>query len=93
VWKLFFKVKSQPSASRACPRCAKGTLRRKLATHSVQLTGKLEGRRVDIYRVEHDHCRKCGYLVPTPDGKAKIKRCTKKGIEFFYQNLPYKTRF
>ena len=29
---------------------------------------KLAGRRVDVYRVELDQCRKCGHLMPTPEG-------------------------
>jgi len=53
----------------------------------VYLTGELIGRRLDIYRVEMDKCRHCGTLTPTKEGKAKIKRCTKTGIEFFRKQL------
>ena len=42
---------------------------------------------LDIYRVEMDKCRHCGTLTPTKEGKAKIKRCTKTGTEFFLKNL------
>ena len=31
--------------------------------------------------------KQCGTLTPTKEGKAKIKRCTKTGIEFFRQHL------
>jgi hypothetical protein len=34
-----------------------------------------------------DKCRQCGTLTPTKEGKAKIKRCTKTGIESFRQQL------
>ena len=70
-----------------CPHCGSISLKRVLATHPVHLTGKLVGRRVDIYRVEMDKCRSCGTLTPTEEGKAKIKRCTKTGIEFFRKQL------
>jgi hypothetical protein len=54
----------------------------------VPLTGKLAGRRIDVQRVEMDECRNRGALMPTPEGKAKIERCTKTGIEFFLKHLP-----
>lgn len=91
MWKFFSKVKPSPAAPRTCQRCGSTSLKRKVATHSVPLTGKLLGRRVDVYRVEHDQCRQCGFLAPTPQGQAKIKRCTKTGIEFIMKSLPYKT--
>jgi hypothetical protein len=53
------------------------------ATYPVHLTGDLAGKRLDIYRVEPDKCRRCGHLMPTAERKAKIKRCTKTGIRFF----------
>jgi predicted nucleic-acid-binding Zn-ribbon protein len=71
-----------------CPKCGSTSLKRVLATHPVHLTGKLIGRRLDIYRVEMDKCRHCGALTPIKEGKAKIKRCTKTGSEFFLKNLP-----
>ena len=70
-----------------CPKCGGTSLKRVLATHAVHLTGNLIGRRLDIYRVEMDKCRHCGTLTPTKEGKAKIKRCTKTGTEFFLKNL------
>ena len=70
-----------------CPHCGSTSLKRVLATHPVHLTGKLAGRRVDVYRVEMDKCRHCRTLTPTAEGKAKIKRCTKTGIEFFRKQL------
>jgi hypothetical protein len=85
----FFWVK-RPAPSPDAPRCEKCSasgLRRKIATYPVHLTGDLTGKRLDIYRVELDKCRRCGHLMPTPDGKAKIKRCTKTGIKFFRNQL------
>ena len=76
-----------PAKARKCPKCASTSLKRVLATHPVHLTGELAGRRLDIYRVEMDKCRHCGTLTPTQEGKAKIKRCTKTGIEFFRKQL------
>jgi hypothetical protein len=70
-----------------CPQCGSTSLKRVLDTHPVHLTGKLAGRRVDVYRVEMDKCRDCGALTPTAEGKAKIERCTKTGIEFFVKHL------
>ena len=71
-----------------CEHCGGAALKRKIATYPVPLTGKLSGRRLDIYRVELDECRDCGFLMPTLEGKAKVMRCTKTGIEFFLKNLP-----
>jgi hypothetical protein len=71
-----------------CEQCGSTALSRTLATYPVPLAGKLAGRRIDVYRVEMDECQDCGALTPTPEGKAKIDRCTKTGIEFFLKHLP-----
>ena len=70
-----------------CPQCGGTAFKRVLATHPVPLTGKLAGRRVDVYRVEMDKCRQCGTRTPTAEGRAKIERCTKTGIEAFLKLL------
>jgi hypothetical protein len=70
-----------------CAQCGGTSFKRVLATHPVSLSGKLAGRRLDIYRVEMDKCRQCGALAPTTEGKAKIERCTKKGIEIFLKHI------
>ena len=82
------KIKRIATPARTCTRCGSASLKQKLATYPVPLTGKLIGRRIDVYRVEHDHCRDCGLLAPTPEGYAKIKRCTQTGIDLFLNNLP-----
>jgi ribosomal protein L37AE/L43A len=76
-------TKAAGTEAAKCPKCGSTSLKRVLATHPVYLTGELIGRRLDIYRVEMDKCRHCGTLTPTQEGKAKIKRCTKTGTEFF----------
>jgi hypothetical protein len=86
-WFHFFKRKDPPTGSRICEKCSSASLQRTLATYPVPLTGKLAGKRIDVYRVELDQCRQCGHLMPTPQGLAKVKRCVKKGVEFFRQNL------
>jgi hypothetical protein len=87
-----FRRKRNSSAPDAeapkCPHCGGTSLKRTLATHPVPLTGRLAGRRIDVYRVEMDKCRDCGALTPTAEGLAKIERCTKRGIEFFLEHLP-----
>ena len=70
-----------------CAQCGSTSLKRVQATFPVKFGGKLAGRRVDVYRVEMDKCRHCAAFTPTSEGKAKIKRCTKKGIEFFLEHL------
>ena len=88
IFRRTVKPASPPSTEvRKCPQCASTSLKRVLATHPVHLTGTLAGRRVDVYRVEMDKCRHCGTLTPTKEGKAKIKRCIKTGIEFFRKQL------
>jgi len=71
-----------------CQQCGRRSLRKKLFTYPVPLAGKLAGRRIDVYRVEHNECRDCGWRMPTPEGQAKIERCTKTGIDFFLNHIP-----
>jgi ribosomal protein L37AE/L43A len=88
IFRRKVKTANAPGSEAAkCPKCGSTSLKRVLATHPVHLAGKLIGRRLDIYRVEMDKCRHCGTLTPTKEGKAKIKRCTKAGTEFFLKNL------
>ncbi len=79
--------KAPATTAPKCPQCGSTSLKRVLETYPVPLTGKLAGRRVDVYRVEMHKCRHCGALTPTEEGKAKIKRCTKIGIDFFRKHL------
>ncbi len=79
TWFSFLKPIDRKSAARACQQCSSTSLKRTVATYPVQLTGMLAGRHLDVYRVELDRCRQCGHLMPTPEGKAKIKRCVKVG--------------
>ena len=87
---IFRKVKALVAKPRTCKRCGSTSLVQKLATYPVPLTGALAGRRVDVYRVEHDKCRECGFADPTPEGHAKIKRCTKVGIEVIRKSMTQK---
>ena len=82
------KSKQNKPTRGTCEKCKSSALKRKLATYPVNLTGKLAGRHIDVYRVPLDQCQDCGHLMPTPEGQAKIKRCVKTGIEFFLNNLP-----
>lgn len=82
-----FRRTVKPAEAPRCPQCGGTAIKRVLATHPVPLTGKLAGRRLDIYRVEMNKCRQCGVLTPTAEGKAKIERCTKKGIEIFLKHI------
>lgn len=82
------RSKASLLAPRVCEQCGCVTLKRKVATYPVPLTGKLAGRRIDVYRVELDKCTQCGFLMPTPEGNAKVQRCIKIGIEIFLKNLP-----
>ena len=86
-WFSLFKRTDRTVPSGICEKCSSPLLKRKIATYPVPLTGKLAGRRIDVYRVELDQCRQCGHLMPTPEGRAKVSRCVKKGREFFLKNL------
>ncbi|WP_297444982.1 hypothetical protein [Acidiferrobacter sp.] len=77
----------RPRSSRACAQCHGQSLKRCLATYPVPLTGRLRGRRVDVYRVELDRCRDCGHLMPTPEGQAKVRRCVKVGKRAILESL------
>ena len=82
-----FMHRATPPSGRACERCGDASLKRCLATYPVPLTGKLKGRRVDVYRVELDRCRACGHLMPTPEGQAKVKRCVKVGKRAILESM------
>ena len=86
-WLSLFKRKHPKAASGICAKCSSTSLNRKIATYPVPLTGKLAGKRIDVYRVELDQCRQCGHLMPTPEGQAKVKRCVKRGRQFFLKNI------
>lgn len=86
-WLSPFKRKDSAVALGICKQCSSTSLKRKIATYPVPLTGKLVGKRIDVYRVELDQCRQCGHLMPTQDGQAKVKRCVRRGKEFFLKNL------
>jgi hypothetical protein len=81
------KRKDSHAASRLCERCASPSLKRQIAIDPVDLTGRLTGRRVDVYRVELDQCRQCGHLTLSPEGQAKVKRCVKVGKKIFLKSL------
>ena len=85
-WLSWLTRKDSTRASGPCAKCSGTSLKRTVATYPVHLTGKLAGRRIDVYRVELDQCRNCGHLMPTPEGKAKVKRCVKKGRALFLNN-------
>ncbi|MGH8296447.1 MAG: hypothetical protein ACRETZ_13285, partial [Steroidobacteraceae bacterium] len=63
IFRRKIKPDSAPGEAPKCPQCGSTSLKRVLATHPVHLTGKLAGRRVDVYRVEMDKCRHCGTLT------------------------------
>ena len=86
-WFSWVKPHSPAPSAPACQQCGSTSLKRKIATYPVHLTGKLAGRRVDVYRVELDQCRDCGHLMPTPEGLAKVKRCTRVGKKAILQSL------
>lgn len=82
-----FLCRPRPRSPRACTQCHGRSLTRCLATYPVPLTGRLKGRRVDVYRVELDRCRDCGHLMPTPEGQAKVRRCVKVGKRAILESL------
>lgn len=86
-WLSRFKTHDPKRPSGTCEKCASTSLKRTLATYPVPLTGKLTGKRIDVYRVQLDQCKTCGHLMPTPEGKAKVNRCVRKGKQFFLNNL------
>jgi hypothetical protein len=86
-WLTLLKRKNPHVTSGICEQCSSTSLKRKIATYPVDLNGRLAGRRIDVYRVELDQCRKCGHLMPTTEGQAKVKRCVKIGRNIFLKNL------
>ena len=86
-WLSPFKRNDSEVALGICKQCASTSLKRKIATYPVPLTGKFAGKRIDVYRVELDQCRQCGHLMPTSNGQAKVKRCVRKGKEFSLKTL------
>ncbi|HKD03653.1 MAG TPA: hypothetical protein VKB77_14550 [Terriglobales bacterium] len=68
----------------ACAKCGASNLERRITTYPVRLTGpeKLAGKEIQVGRVALYACLRCGYLMPTPAGQAKVDRCVGRVLEF-----------
>ena len=86
-WFTLFKRKGPYAAPSLSEGCSSPSLKHQIATYPVDLTDRLSGRHVDVYRVELDRCRQCGHLMPTAEGRAKIKRCIKAGRTIVLKGL------
>ncbi len=49
-WLALFNRKNPKLASGSCEKCSSTSLKRTITTYPVPLTGKLAGRRIDVYR-------------------------------------------
>ena len=67
----------------ACGSCGGTDLVRRITTYPVMLTGKLEGKEIDVGRVPLYQCRTCGHLMPTAAGQAKVDHMIEQGTELF----------
>jgi YgiT-type zinc finger domain-containing protein len=56
----------------SCPLCKGLQFRKKCTTYPMRM---FDGRQLNIGRVSVHECKKCGHLVPTKAGAAKIDRC------------------
>ena len=75
--------KARLSKPLACEVCGGTELARRIATYPVRLTGRLEGKQINVGRVALHDCRACGHLMPTPAGQAKIDRHVDLGSRLF----------
>lgn len=69
---------------RTCQKCGSATLKRRSTTYPIEL----KGRRIDVQRVKLDECGDCGFLMPTPEGHAKIQRCTQIVVHALLNTSP-----
>lgn len=80
--------KRKPSQPAVCGHCAGSDLLRRITTYPVLLTGPLEGKQIHVGRVALYECQSCGYLMPTPAGRAKVQRNVAMGVRLFLGQLP-----
>jgi len=66
--------KTKSSRPLACEVCGGNELVRRIATYPVRLTGRLEGKQINVGRVALHDCRTCAHLMPAPAGQAKVDR-------------------
>ena len=80
------KAKTKPDL---CEKCAGSSLTRKVTTYPVRLTGpgNLAGKQIHVNRVALYECDRCGHLMPTAAGQAKVNRCVQRGIDLFMGRL------
>ena len=80
-------TKAKSSKPSACQRCQGADLVRRVTTYPVHLTGQLEGKQIHVGRVALYECQRCGHLMPTPAGQAKVDRNVNMGIRLFLGQL------
>jgi hypothetical protein len=54
-----------------CQLCEGTDLVRKITTYPVVLSGRLEGKQINVGRVALHECLTCGYLMPTLPARRK----------------------
>jgi len=79
--------KTKSSKPAACQACQGTNLVRRITTYPVHLAGELEGKQIHVGRVALYECQRCGHLMPTPAGQAKVDRNVHMGIRLFLGQL------
>ncbi len=79
--------KTKTSNRVVCLQCAGTGLVRRITTYPVLLAGPLEGKQIHVGRVALHECLRCGHLMPTPAGQAKVDRNVAMGIRLFLGQL------
>ena len=80
--------KTKSSKPAVCQVCQGTDLVRRITTYPVQLAGEVKGKQIHVGRVALYECQRCGHLMPTPAGQAKVDRNVNMGIRLFLGQLP-----
>jgi hypothetical protein len=81
------KTNQEKSRGVGCTVCGGNNLIRRITTYPVRLTGRLEGKQINVGRVALHECQICGHLMPTRAGQAKVDRLVARCIQFYLGNL------
>lgn len=81
------KTKKEKSRHAVCTVCGGTNLIRRITSYPVRLTGRLEGKQINVGRVALHECQTCSHLMPTRAGQAKVDRLIAQGIQFYLGHL------
>jgi hypothetical protein len=79
--------KTKSSKPAVCQACQGTDLVRRITTYPAHLAGERKGKQIHVGRVALYQCQRCGHLMPTPAGQAKVDRNVNMGSRLFLGQL------